>query len=183
MSLEFVSTYERPDLVPIVARWQWEEFWRPRGEALEDTLAAVRTTLTPADLPRTYILLEDGRPVGTASLAAEDLEERPDLTPWLAGVVVDPAARGRGLAARLVAGVEAEARARGVATLWLYTRSAERIYARAGWRKVEPVAHDGKVYALMRRDLEPSSAQRENALDPTRRAPANARADPFRGAP
>jgi hypothetical protein len=50
-------------------------------------------------MPRTFILLADGEPVGTASLAAHDLDERPDLTPWLAGVFVDPHTRGQGYAA------------------------------------------------------------------------------------
>jgi len=93
--------------------------------------------------------------VGTASLTAHDLDERPDLTPWLAGVFVPPHARGQGHAGRLVAAVEREARAASIATLWLYTNTAERIYARAGWKTVETVQHNGKPFALMRRDLLP----------------------------
>jgi GNAT superfamily N-acetyltransferase len=86
-------------------------------------------------------------------LAFQDLEERADLTPWLAGVYVKPEWRGQGLAASLIATVEEECRRRSVGTLWLYTRSAENLYARAGWRKVETVTQNGKLYALMRRDL------------------------------
>jgi hypothetical protein len=71
-------------------------------------------------MPRTFILLADGESVGTASLAAHDLDERPDLTPWLAGVFVDPHTRGRGYAANLIAAIEHEAQAASIATLWLY---------------------------------------------------------------
>ncbi len=99
------------------------------------------------------MLLADGEPVGTASLAAQDLAERPDLTPWLAGLVVAPHARGNGYATRLVAAIEQQGRAVPVATLWLYTNTAERIYARAGWQTVETVLHDGKPFALMQRSL------------------------------
>ena len=106
MTLNVVSTAERPELVPTVAGWVWGEFWHGHGDTLEQTLAAVSETVTARDLPQTYILLADGRPVGTASLAAKDLEERPELTPWLAGVFVEPESRGRGYAARLVAAVE-----------------------------------------------------------------------------
>jgi len=148
-----VSTYQRPDLVPVVAGWIWREFWRSRGLELEDTLEAVRSTLTPFAMPRSFVLLVDGAPVGTASLAAADLETRPHLTPWLAGVFVEPAFRGRGYAGMLAEAVADEGRARGAPTLWLYTRTAERIYARVGWRTVENVEHNGKAYALMRRDL------------------------------
>jgi GNAT superfamily N-acetyltransferase len=148
-----VSTTDRPDLVPVVARWLWEEFWQAGGHSFEDTLRAVRDSVTARPMPRTFILLIDGGPVGTASLAAHDLEERPDLTPWLAGMFVEPDARGRGHAAHLIAAVEAEARVTGASTLWLYTKAAERIYARAGWRTVDTVQHGGKAFALMRRDL------------------------------
>ena len=64
-----------------------------------------------------------------------------------------PQARGRGHAVRLVAAVEADAAALGIATLWLYTRSAEALYAQIGWRNVETFAYRGRMYALMRRDL------------------------------
>ena len=92
-------------------------------------------------------------PVGTATLAEQDLEERLDLTPWLAAVYVEPHARRRGYAGHLIAAVEREARSGSISTLWLYTNTAERIYARAGWQTVETVEHRGRPYALMRRDL------------------------------
>jgi GNAT superfamily N-acetyltransferase len=153
VTLNVVSTTERPDLVPTVAGWVWEEFWRSHGHTLEQTAEAVAATVAARDLPQTYVLLVDDWPVGTATLAARDLEERPDLTPWLAGVFVAPDWRGRGYAALLVSAVENVCLKRSIATLWLYTRTAERIYARCGWRTVETIPRKGRTYALMRRDL------------------------------
>ena len=153
MDISVVSTSERPDLVPVVARWLWDEWWRRNGHSFEQTLAAVSESVTARPMPRAFILLADGQPVGAASLVAHDLDERPDLSPWLAGVLVLPAARRRGHAARLVAAVEAECRAASIPTLWLYTRTAEPLYARIGWRTVESFQRNGNAYALMRRDL------------------------------
>jgi GNAT superfamily N-acetyltransferase len=82
-------------------------------------------------MPRTFVLLRDDEPAGTASLAEQDLESRPDLSPWLAGVFVEPAARGQSLAGRLVAAVEDECRRMRIGSMSLYTRSAERVYSRA----------------------------------------------------
>lgn len=153
MPTTLVSTSDRPDLVQVTARWRWQSFFRDAAP-FDDILQAARQTAAAARLiPRTLVLLVDDQPVGTASLTAHDLQERPDLTPWLAGVFVAPHARGQGYAARLIAAVEQEARAASIATLWLYTNTAERIYARAGWKTVETIAHDGKPFALMRRDL------------------------------
>ena len=104
-------------------------------------------------MPQSFALIEDGLPRGTASLAARDLPTRPDLFPWLAGVYVEPGARGRGHGARLVRAVEAHAHRRRASQLWLYTRRAEPLYARLGWRRVGTELHHGKDYTLMRRDL------------------------------
>jgi GNAT superfamily N-acetyltransferase len=149
-----VTTTERPDLVPVTARWRWEAFAQGQGRSLaEVTAVEFAGATTDGPMPRTFVLLIDDEPVGMASLAAHDLDPRPDLTPWLAGVFVAPHARSRGYAVRLVAAVEAEAVARGIPTLWLYTRKAEALYARIGWRTVETFSFRDKVYALMRRDL------------------------------
>ena len=88
--LRVVSTAERPELAPVVATWLWEEFRRHRGHSLGEVLAAVAFSIGAARMPRTFVLLEDGRPVGTASLTEHDLDERPDLSPWLAGVCTSP---------------------------------------------------------------------------------------------
>ncbi|MFH6781229.1 MULTISPECIES: GNAT family N-acetyltransferase [Methylobacterium] len=112
MPLALVTTSDRPDLVPVTARWRWEAFLRGQGRSLAE-VTATETARVPGPMPRTVVLLADDEPVGMASLAARDLETRPDLTPWLAGVYVGPPARGRGHAVRLVAAVEAEARSCG----------------------------------------------------------------------
>ncbi len=154
MIYSIASTADRPDLVPITARWRWDAFFRRHGRTYDSVLAeAEQTAVAALPLPQTLVLLADGEPVGTASLTAEDLEERPDLTPWLAGVVVAPEWRGQGLAGRLIGAVEAAATLAGFDTLWLYTGTAERVYARAGWQSVEVVQHGGAAVVLMQRSL------------------------------
>ena len=158
-----VSTADRPDLVNITAQWRWEAFFRRGQRSFDDVLSQARQTAEQApSMPRTFVLLADNEPIGTASLTAHDLEERPDLMPWLAGVYVVPQARGQGHAARLIVAVENESAALGMPVLWLYTNSAERIYARAGWKTVETVQHDGKPFALMWRDLRHSAPSLSN---------------------
>ena len=65
-------------------------------------------------------------------LVAHDLDERPDETPWLAGVFVSPEARGRGHVIHLIQAVEAACRAAASAVVWpLYRRCRTRV--RACW--------------------------------------------------
>ena len=155
MTVEIISTANRPDLAELTARWRWEAFCPDHVPFSEVLAYALEMAVAEAPTFHTLVLLEDGEPVGTASLSDHDLEERPDLTPWLAGVFVAPHARHRGYATKLVRAVEQLARDAGVGTFWLYTHDAERLYAGLGWRTVETIEHDGKPAVLMRRDLVP----------------------------
>ncbi len=148
-----VRTTDRPEFIPLVAAWRWEAFARDDGSSLEDVQAHVMESIAETGPPQTFVLLIDDQPVGTASFVAHDLEGRAELTPWLASVFVAPEARGRGHAAVLVAAVEAAAQAASVARLWLYTETAEHVYARIGWGRVENFAHHGRPAVLMVRDL------------------------------
>ncbi len=152
-ALRIVTLAERPDLAPTVADWLWEAFWRPEGGTRAKLDGLVAAAVAGTGLPRAFVLLADGAPVGTASLAEADLDLRPDLTPWLAGVFVRSEARGRGYGTRLVEAVEDAGRAAGVRRLWLYTGTAEPLYARLGWRAVERFDRHGRPNVLMERDL------------------------------
>jgi GNAT superfamily N-acetyltransferase len=146
-----VSISERPELAPRVARWVVEAFGYPGSLSVQATTASL---LAPHRGPEeTFVLFDGDAPVGTASLAYDDLPSRPDLTPWLASVFVVPSARGKGYAAALVRHVEGFAMAASVRTLWLFTRTAEPLYAGLGWRRVGIEADRGQQVVLMRRDF------------------------------
>lgn len=149
------TTRGRPDLARIVADWLVAEFGYPGGRTPEQVVTRILGSPNGPEEP--FVLFEQDRPVGTAGLRHDDLASRPDLTPWLAGVFMEPAARGHGYASALVRRVEAFAATAGVPTLWLYTWSAESLYARLGWQRVGPEMDRGKDVVLMTRDLSKQS--------------------------
>ena len=147
-----VSLEERPDALPVVASWLWHEWGRRKGRTIAQVTA--RLTNRPASgFEQTFVWLNHDVPVATASLVEADLESRPDLSPWLAGVFVNPPFRGRGHAAALVRRIEDFARARGVETLWLHTEHAAGLYAKLGWTPAGPEMDRQFAVTLMRRDL------------------------------
>lgn len=153
-SLSVTTIRERPDLLPIVAEWLWREWWEGWGRTLEQTQTIYAQCVATVGAPQTFILLEDDVPVGTVTMARKDLDERPDLTPWLAGVFVVPDRRGRGYVKLLFAEFEEACRAASVETAWLYTNTAEHIYIRAGWETAEVIRRPGKRdVTLMRRTV------------------------------
>jgi GNAT superfamily N-acetyltransferase len=151
MDYRIVAVSDQPELAPLVATWLLDEFRHPGSPNHEGMTARI---LAPRTGPEeTFVLFEGDIPVATASLARKDLDSRPDLTPWLAGVVVQPAYRGRGYATALVRHVEARARSASVPTLWLNTWTAESLYARLGWGRVGLEKGNSRDVVLMKRDL------------------------------
>lgn len=153
MTVEIVATRDRPDLIPTVADWIWNEWSRHRGRTLAMTATRLAERTAIAGAEQTLVALADGVPVGTASLTHADLESRPDLTPWLASVFVPPEHRGRGHAKALVRAVEHAARAGGVRRCWLFTADAAGLYADLGWVPAGVTAASGKTVTLMYHDL------------------------------
>jgi N-acetylglutamate synthase-like GNAT family acetyltransferase len=152
--LEMTTVARRPDLLPVIAGWLWHEWWKNWGRSFEETQAIYAECRAEVGAPQTLVLLSDDAPIGTVTLARNDLDERPELTPWLAGVFVIPERRGRGYVYRMLEAFDAACRIADIKTAWLYTNTAERVYLRAGWQTVEIIQRPEKQpVTLMRRDL------------------------------
>ena len=106
-------------------------------------------------IPLALVAHKGERFLGTASLIASDLDERPQFSPWVAAVWVEPDARRHGIGAALVDQATNAAFSLGFARVYLCARR-ERLdfYRRLGWNRIEenvgPLALD--VY---RRDAGP----------------------------
>lgn len=157
-TLSVTTVRERPDLLPVVAEWMWHQWWEKAGRTLEQTEAIYAECIAVVGAPQTFVLLEGDVPVGTVTLAQKDLEERPNLTPWLAGVFVVPERRGRGYFRALLGAFEKACRDASIETAWLFTNTAENVYLRTGWETIELVRRpDIEAFAVMRRAI-PSQA-------------------------
>lgn len=149
---KIVTISSEPGLAPVVARWLVQTFFNYPGSYTVEEMTAL--ILAPSDGPKeTFVLFDGSQPVGTAAMIPADLDARPDLTPWLAGLFVEPAFRGRGHAKALVHQVESFASSAAVSVLWLYTLGAEAFYARLGWVKAGLEEDRGQAVVLMKRVL------------------------------
>lgn len=101
----------------------------------------------------TFVAVEDGQAVGTASLDDEDLPPRSNLTPWLASVYVLPEFRVRGLGAKLIEAVESEARTRGFTKIYLHTTDRTEFYKKRGWQVLDSVNYWNQDHVVMFKNL------------------------------
>ena len=149
MPIDFLDRH--PGLVPTLAGWhqaQWGHLYS--HWTLPVATAELADHATRRTLPTTVVSVEDGAPLGSVSLV---LEDAPELSahgsPWLASLYVAPAARGRGLGARLVQAAVAHAASLGVAELFLFTPEHVAFYQRLGWRALARTALLGTPVDLM----------------------------------
>ncbi|HEY5468875.1 MAG TPA: GNAT family N-acetyltransferase [Coriobacteriia bacterium] len=152
MRIEYLA--DLPSLVPELALLHFEQwgYLRP-NQTLEERTRRLQDACGRGGVPTVVVALEDDALCGSAMLIANDMDTRPDLTPWLAGVYVVERFRGRGYGTALVARVESEASAIGVERLYLYTPSTAEFYARLGWTVDERCEYLGQEVTVMSRPI------------------------------
>ncbi|HEU5245900.1 MAG TPA: GNAT family N-acetyltransferase [Candidatus Udaeobacter sp.] len=140
-----------PELVGELARlsWkEWQEVYQQRKQTLEDSLKNYRDRMNTDRLPLTLVALHGGELVGMVSLRFHDMDTRPDLDPWLGGLLVQEW-RNRGVGTMLMHRATGEARRLDVPRLYLWTHSAEGLYHKLGWQVVERSHYFGKEAVVM----------------------------------
>jgi GNAT superfamily N-acetyltransferase len=129
---------ERPEFFDIIADRIWRAWWERQGVLLGYIEARLRENLAGPGVPLALVAHDAPGFLGTASLIASDLDERPQYTPWVAAVWTEPVARGRGVARALLARARDEAFRLGHQRVHLCARPAMQDYYLAlGWKPIE----------------------------------------------
>ena len=152
MKIELLA--DHPEFIPALAQWHQHEwaYLRP-GFSIADRVELLRQRSGRDKLPLTFVATEGNDLLGSAMLIEQDMDSRPQYSPWLAGVFVPPEQRCRGIGRALSEHVVQQAAAMGFAALYLYTPSAERFYARFGWHVLEHTYYRNTDVTLMSRTL------------------------------
>lgn len=140
---------ERPDAALQLAEWfvdEWPEYHR--GKELPDV--ASRFRLVP-DVQETLIAEMDGELVGSVALRGP-WEAAPEIPPpWIGGLYVTAAHRGKGIAQQLINAAVALAAEAGNDTVHMAIRVDPDGYVKRGWRVVGMVvAGDDRVTVVKR---------------------------------
>lgn len=129
---------ERPGFLDLVSDRLWHAWWHDSPYDLPAFRNMVALGLGAGPVPSVFVAHEGETFLGTASVIENDLAERPQYQPWIAGVWVEEAARSRG-AGRLLVERAAQAIFRaGFPRAYLYA-GAHRVsfYTGLGWQPVE----------------------------------------------
>ena len=137
----------------IVARWRYDAFFAEDGGTFEESRDALRVWMAGLGYETALLAEIDGQPAGSCLFVREEIDPRHDLTPWLAALYVAPEFRKRGVASALVRAIEQHARSVGCGELYLYTITAEPLYAKLGWTVRDRFDSSGAAFVLMARKL------------------------------
>ena len=128
-----------PSTIPALAHI-WHEIlgkiWVP-DVPVERVIARFADHMNDQALPITFVALDGDLPVGMCSLREND-GIRPDLTPWLADVVVDPKYQKQGIGKMLVDVAAKKAKDLDFEKLYLFTfdPTIPEYYECLGWKKI-----------------------------------------------
>src|SRR5258708_21943997 len=159
-----VSDY--PEFVPVVARWDWQEWgYTDPGGTLAAWTAGLARQAGADQIPGTLVAVAAGAPVGAVCLVEGDMpgyEAVSGLSPWVKGLYVDQPARRHGYGALLMCRCERGAAALGREVLYLYTErgsGAEQLHTRLGWQIMHHDHYDGIAVSVMRKHLDQAGSQ------------------------
>ena len=129
---------QRPEFFDAVANRIWRAWWESRGFPLGYISGRLEENMDAEQVPFALVAHEGPAFLGTVSVIASDLEDRPHYTPWVAAVWVDPEYRERGVGRALVARAADDTFALGIERVYLCASKPRRnFYVRQGWLPIE----------------------------------------------
>lgn len=129
---------------------QWSEY--NEGESLQQRIERMTDYLGDSYIPSTFIAIDDIL-LGSAAIVDNDMQTRPELSPWLASVYVNPARRNLGIGSKLVKHVMSTASTNQIDELYLFTPDRTAFYLNLGWEIVDNEHYRGHDVTIMRCDL------------------------------
>jgi predicted N-acetyltransferase YhbS len=142
MHVVVAHLFEHPKQRARTAQLIHHEFWRDVPGASVQAMEARLAQANSADaIPLCLIALSGDEPVGVVNLVDNDDDHHREWHPWLAGLVVEPAWRGRGVGTELVQALLRHARRLGCSRVYLGT-DGPGFYARLGAVVHQPVRAD-----------------------------------------
>lgn len=144
-----------PWAIETLSMWfeaEWPAYYASGGQrALRDLQSYAQLDSLPAGV----VALMDGKVCGVAALKRESIASHAHLSPWASAGLVDPAMRGQGIGALLLAGLENQARVLGFERIYCGTSTSTSLLLRCGWQLHEEIIHEGERLGVFVKPLSP----------------------------
>jgi GNAT superfamily N-acetyltransferase len=153
---------DRPQLVGAVGEMRWREWGdEPGRKELSWWVNLTAREAGRQDLPVTWVAVDEfSKAAGAVGLGEFDVAERGDCSPWVLGMVVHPAIRGKGVGRLLLSRLEQFAAGQGYGQVWVATGDpAAGFYRRCGYVETERLPYTwGDQITILTKRLSPLTA-------------------------
>ena len=148
LTIDYLANY--PQHVATLAQWHQQQ-WHDISPHLDTDkrISLLSAHHATAAVPVTLIALQLNRPIGSASLVENDMQDRPQYSPWLASVYVAPGHRQQGVASILISDIITQARTLDLTQIYLFTPDQSAFYAKRGWQTIERRHYHGTTVDIM----------------------------------
>lgn len=152
--MKIVHLADYPIYINTVSQMVYDEFVVPTSstKTLKDVQAFFGKVHRNV-LPLTLIAIIDNQCVGTISLFEQDSSLRPQYSPWLASLYVNPTYRSQKIGRTLIDALIVKAAELGFAKLYLKTENTASYYNKIGWTHIETVIHHDETIHYFYYDL------------------------------
>ena len=152
--MPIINLAKEPQHIPTLAQWHQTEWASLNpGQTLAQRIDKMQHYLDNNFIPSTFIYKHHDQLAGSAAIIENDMEIKPELTPWLASVYVKPEFRRQGIGAKLVKNLMAQAKAAGLENLYLFTPDQAGFYKKLGWMVMQDEYYRGHQVTIMRVSL------------------------------
>jgi len=140
-----------PKHITQLATWFQDEWRHYNPEcSVQSRSEELKAKIDKNKLPLTMVATANGEILGTYSLDLSDLAIRPNLSPWLASVFVNPKYRKQGIGTLLVKESLRQAYSLGIGTFYLFTKRQQAPwYTSMGWQTIEELFCYGEDIIIM----------------------------------
>jgi GNAT superfamily N-acetyltransferase len=152
LSIEPLTSH--PEALSELQAWfeaEWPSYYGAGGPG--DAKRDLRAYSNTVGLPFGLVALFDGSVCGVAVLKADSIASHAHLSPWIAGGLVRPDLRRRGIGQQLVLALEKRAKAMGFDRIYCGTDTAEGLLRRSGWQLSERIVNEGEALGIYEKAL------------------------------
>jgi GNAT superfamily N-acetyltransferase len=144
---------DTPHLIDKLAEYWNQEWSTDKSEkGIEKQKSCIKNLLNLDKVPFILVACHGQKLIGSAALFLNDLDSRPDLSPWLGGIYTVPEHRGKGIAKTMIEKVINKAKTLGYHKIYLHTEHTAGLYRKLGWKKLcntkNDQGEDSEIYYL-----------------------------------
>lgn len=151
MTYSIESLRDQPALAREVADRVWRAWWKENGTSLAFIRQLVDLNLSSSGIPFCLVAHHNHRFMGTASVIACDMEQRPQYTPWVAAVWIEEDHRRQGIGTALIRAATETVFEQGLDSVYLCASPANSpYYKKLGWTQLERDVDGLNIFQLMR---------------------------------